>query len=163
MGDSEQLGKKAEAKIKEWLDHPEEGFCFDRIPDQLTGWFGSKNICDFTLFKAPNFYYIESKATYEDNFPFTKGVMITEYQYDNMLEKSKIAGVTSYVAVLFASYQRAFLFKIDDIDKQIQSGGPKSVNIKKLTKWKIPYIEIKTVPSRKNLLDYDFEQAKEIF
>ena len=35
MSDS-MLGKKAEAKIKEWLNKPEEGFCFDRIPDQMT-------------------------------------------------------------------------------------------------------------------------------
>lgn len=36
MADLEQFGKKAEGKIKEWLDRPEEGFCFDRIPDQLS-------------------------------------------------------------------------------------------------------------------------------
>ena len=163
MSDLTNVGKKAEAKIKEWLNRPEEGFDFNRVPDQQTGFYGSRNICDFILFKAPNFYYIESKATYEDNFPFTKGVAISEYQYDNMLEKSKIAGVTSYIVVLFASYQRAFLFNIQDIDNQIQSGGPKSVNIKKMDKWTIPYIEIQTIPSRKALLDYNPVQAKEIF
>lgn len=30
------IGKKAEAKVKEWLHRPEEGFCFYRIPDQMT-------------------------------------------------------------------------------------------------------------------------------
>lgn len=30
------LGKKAEAKVKQWLDRPEAGYCFDRIPDQMT-------------------------------------------------------------------------------------------------------------------------------
>ena len=83
MADTSNLGKKAEDKVKEWLNKPEEGFCFDRIPDQQTGFFGSSNICDFTLFKRPNFYYIESKATYEDNFPFNR---ITEYQYTHMLD-----------------------------------------------------------------------------
>lgn len=160
MADFDQLGKKAETKIKEWLDHPEEGFCFDRIPDQLTGFFGSCNICDFTLFKSPNYYYIESKATYNDNFPFS---MITEYQYTHMLEKSAISNVKSYVVVLFASYQKAFIFDIKDIDNQVKSGGAKSLNIKKQSKWTIPYIEIRTVPSRKQLLDYSFDQAKEIF
>lgn len=163
MADLTNLGKKAEAKIKEWLDRPEEGYCFDRIPDQLSGFYGSANICDFTFFKAPKFYYIESKATYNDNFPFSRGVAITEYQYDHMLEKSKIEGVTSYIIVLFASYQEAFMFNIQDIDEQIQSGGPKSVNIKKKDKWKLPYIALKTIPSRKTLLDYDPEQIKEIF
>jgi len=159
MADTSNLGKKAEDKIREWLNHPEEGFCFDRIPDQQTGFFGSSNICDFTLFKRPNFYYIESKATYEDNFPFNR---ITEYQYTHMLEKAQIDGVKSYVIVLFASYQRAFIFDILDIDK-LQQKGTKSVNIKKIAKWKIPYLEIQTIPSRKNLLDYNFNHAKEIF
>lgn len=80
-----------------------------------------------------------------------------------MLEKSKIEGVTSYIIVLFATYQKAFIFDIKDIDEQIKSGGPKSVNILKKDKWKLPYIEIRTIPSKKSLLDYDPEQIKEIF
>ena len=145
-----ELGKRAEQKIKDWLNRPEDGYCFDRIPDQTSGFFGSKNICDFTLFKSPNFYYIESKATTHDRFDFS---MITEYQYSNMLAKSKITGVYSLIIVLFAIHQRTFLFKIQDIDALIQS-GKKSLNIHKLDKWTIPYSEIKTIPSRKQLLDY---------
>ena len=158
MPDISNLGKKAEAKIKEWLDRPEEGYCFDRLRDQMTGYYGSANICDFTLFKAPNFYYIESKATFEDAFPFS---MITDYQRENMLEKSQIEGVTSYVIVLYASYQRAFIFDINDIVKQEEGCGPKSLNIKKIDKWEIPYISIRTIPSRKQLLDYD--KTQEVF
>ena len=159
MADLTNLGKKAEGKIKEWLNKPEEGFCFDRIPDQLTGFYGSTNICDFTLFKSPNYYYIESKATFNDRWDFN---MLTPYQHDKMLEKSEIAGVTSYVVVLFATYKRAFLFNIKDI-YELEQQGIKSVNIKKIDKWTLPYIEVKTVPSRKELLDYDFSQAVEIF
>ncbi len=65
MADLESIGKKAERKIKEWLDRPDEGYCFDRLHDKMSGWKNDCNICDFTLFKAPNFYYIESKATRE--------------------------------------------------------------------------------------------------
>lgn len=35
MSDS-TIGKKAEAKIEEWLTRPDEGYSFDRIPDQMT-------------------------------------------------------------------------------------------------------------------------------
>ena len=154
------LGKDAEAKIKQWLDRPEEGYCFDRIPDQMTGFYGSTNICDFTLFKAPSFYYIESKATWADNFPFS---MLTNYQHDEMLKKSKIQGVRSFVIVLFATHQRAFILDIRDIEAQVQSKGPKSLNIKKINKRTIPYIEIPTVPSKKRLLDYSKEFANQIF
>ena len=54
------LGKKAETKIREWLDKQDQGYCFERIPDQLTGFYGSRNICDFYLYVWPNMYYIES-------------------------------------------------------------------------------------------------------
>lgn len=144
------LGKKAEAKIREWLDRPEEGYCFDRIPDQMTGFYGSKNICDFTLFKSPNMYYIESKATWEDRFDFN---MLTQTQHDGLLAKSNISNVFGIVIVLFASYKRAFIFDIRHIAK-LESEGIKSLNIKKIDKWVIPYQEIQTVSSRKQLLDY---------
>ena len=105
-------------------------------------------------------FFIESKATYENAFPFS---MITEYQHDEMLKKSKINGVKSLVIVLFASYQRAFIFNIIDIEHQVQTGGPKSLNIKKIEKWTIPYVEIPTTPSRKQLLDYDQNFATSYF
>lgn len=148
------LGKKAEAKISEWLDRPEEGYCFDRIPDQMTGFYGSKNICDFTLFKSPNMYYIESKATWEDRFDFS---MLSSTQHDGLLEKSKISNVYGVVIVLFAHHQRAFIIDINEI-KRLEDSGKKSINIKKINSWGITYTEIQTIPnSRKTFLDYTGE------
>lgn len=150
------IGKKAEAKIKEWLDKPEEGYCFDRIPDQMTGFYGSKNICDFTLFKSPNMYYIESKATWEDRFDFS---MLSSTQHDGLLEKSKIPNVYGVVIVLFAHHQRAFIIDINEI-KRLEDIGKHSLNIKKIDKWGIVYTEIQTIPnSRKTFLDYTGEFA----
>lgn len=160
MGVIDNLGKKAETKIREWLNKPDDGFCFDRINDSMTGFYGSCNICDFTLYKNPYFYYIESKATESDRFDFS---MITDYQRDSMMTKSKIDGVKCYVIVLFASYKRAFVLDIRDI-VALKESGTKSINITKISKWKLPYREIKTIPNnRKILLDYDFEDAKLIF
>lgn len=155
------LGKKAEAKIKEWLDRPDKGYCFDRIYDQMTGFYGSKNICDFTLFKSPYMYYIESKATWEDRFDFN---MITETQRDGLLSKSKIHNVFGIIVILFASHQRAFILDINDI-KQLQANGKKSINIKKIDTWGIKYQEIQTIPNkRKTLLDYTGEfKPEEMF
>lgn len=148
------IGKKAEAKIKEWLDKPEEGYCFDRIPDQMTGFYGSKNICDFTLFKSPNMYYIESKATWEDRFDFS---MLSSTQHDGLLEKSKIPNVYGVIIVLFAHHQRAFIIDINEI-KRLEDLGKKSINIKKIDNWDITYTEIQTIPnSRKTFLDYTGE------
>ena len=148
------LGKEAEARIRTWLNRPDDGYCFDRIPDQLTGMYGSKNICDFTLYKKPDFYYLESKATWADRFDFT---MLSDYQYREMYAKSSIEGVTCYVIVLFATYKRAFLLDIRDIYDLRENKKVKSLNIKKIAKWLIPYKEVKTIPSRKQLLDYSRE------
>lgn len=145
------LGKWAEQKICDWLDRPNDGYSFDRIPDQMTGMYGSRNICDFTCYKYPYFWYIESKATWNDRFDFS---MITDYQKSKLLEKSKISGVICVVIILFASYKRAFIVEIQEIQDLIDS-GIKSLNIKKIAYWGCKYFEIKTVPNaRKTLLDY---------
>lgn len=150
------LGKAAEAKIREWLDRPDFGYSFDRIPDQLSGLYGSKNICDFTLFKYPEYWYIESKATWDARFSFD---MITSYQLENMLKKSEIPHVHSIIIILFATQKRAFIIDIREIDKLLRS-GIKSININKIQKWDelFKYVEIDTVPNnRKKLLDYTGE------
>lgn len=148
---SEDLGKKAERKIREWLNRPEEGYCLDRVVDQMSGFYGGRNICDFTLFKSPYMFYIESKATTHDRFDFS---MLTDTQYQGLLSKSKIQNVFGIVIVLFYEYKRAFVFNIIDIDKLYQL-GKKSLNINKISRWNIPYYEIPTISSRKELLDYN--------
>lgn len=154
---SDTIGKKAEKKIAEWLDRPEDGYCLDRIKDQMTGFWGSKNIADFTLFIYPEFYYIESKATENDRFNFSA---ITGYptedetcQYGGMLKKSRIPHVHGVIILLFVAHQRAFIIDIKEIER-LTKAGKKSLNITKIDKWKIKYKEIQTIPSRKELLDY---------
>ena len=151
MAGKGQIGKKAEEKIKEWLDRPQDGYCFDRIPDQMTGFYASQNICDFICFKSPYMYYLESKATFNSRFDFS---MITQYQYDNLLIKSQIYGCYSWVIVLFATNKRAFILDIQTIRSLIES-GKKSINIDKIRSGTFPYCEIRTIPNnRKHLLDY---------
>lgn len=167
-GPDDGLGKKAEGKIKQWLDDPSSGYSFDRIPDQLSGMYMvSRNICDFMCFKSPNQYYIESKATWHDRFDFS---MLSDTQYAGLLRKSNIDSVYGLVIVLFGTYKRAFILDIRDIDSlshrkveefnhEYDGITTQSLNIKKLEKWLIPTIEIPTIKSRKLLLDYsgDFQ------
>ena len=155
-GPDDGLGKKAEEKIKDWLNHPELGYSFDRIPDQMSGYYAvSRNICDFICFKSPNQYYIESKSTWNDRFDF---INISDTQSNGLYDKSKISNCFGLIILLFATYKRAFVFDIRDI-RLLQEHNIKSLNIKKISKWKIPYEEIETIQSRKELLDYasDFE------
>lgn len=149
-----ELGKQAEAKIKQWLNRPDDGYSFDRIPDQMSGFYNSRNVCDFMCFKSPYLVYIESKATYKDRFDF---VQISDYQMTEMLKKSQIQNVFAVVIILFASDKRAFILNIQDIKHLIDS-GQKSINIKKVEKWDFRYSEIQTIPNnRKSLLDYTGE------
>ena len=170
MSDTD-FGKVAEQRLKSWLDRPEDGYSMDRIPDQLSGYYMvSRNICDFVCYKYPNNWYMESKATYADSFKFNQ---LTNTQRDGLLLKSQIEGCRGVVVVLYAAYQRAFIFNIKDIAEFINPSTTladlsdsfrkgviisqlkvKSLNIKKIDKWEIPYWEIQTVPSRKQLLEY---------
>lgn len=150
----DKLGKKAEQKIREWLDRPADGYSLDRIPDQMTGYLGSRNICDFDCYKYPNMYYIESKATGHDRFEFNQ---ISDIQRNGLLAKSKIAHVKAGIIILFAEAQRAFWVPIQEI-KNLEDSGKHSLNIKKIDSWSIQYTEIRTVPNtRKKLLDYTGE------
>lgn len=144
---SESIGKKAEKKIREWLNRPDDGYSFDRLPDPVGGFIGQANICDFICYKYPNMYYIESKATEHDRFDFS---MLTDVQREGLYQKSKIQGCYGIVIALFVSYQRAFILDIRDI---VES-GLKSVNVNKVEKWSIPFSEIPTIQSRKEMLDY---------
>lgn len=143
------LGKLAEQKIREWLNRPDDGYSFDRIPDNMSGFYQvSRNICDFVCYKYPNCYYIESKATEKDRFDFS---VIPEHQLNGLAEKSKIFGCYGWFIILFATYKRAV--KVNAVD--IKNCNQKSLNILKIQKWDIPYKELQTVPNnRKKLLDY---------
>lgn len=148
------LGKKAEKKIEEWLDRPSDGYSFNRLYDQLSGYYlVSRNPCDFICYKYPYMYYIESKETIHDRFDFD---MIQPHQHDSLLEKSKIPGCYGLIIILFTEYKRAFVLHIGDI-VALENQNKHSLNIKKLDKWTIPYKEIRTIPSRKQMLDYDGE------
>lgn len=66
----------------------------DRLHDQMTGYVGSSNICDFIVYKKPVEIYIECKSVYGNTLPFSN---ITDKQWQGLLEKSKIDGVVAGV------------------------------------------------------------------
>lgn len=62
----------------------------DRLHDQMTGFKGSTNICDFIVYREPYEYYFECKSVHGNTLPFSN---ITDTQWNGLLEKSKIEGV----------------------------------------------------------------------
>ena len=156
------IGKEAEKLLSRWLDHPEKGYCFDRIKDQLSMYANSSsNICDFTLFKSPYYYYIECKSTTHDRFDFKQlrgypDSNDVKQQYGGLLMKSKIDHVYGAVVTLFVTYERAFIIDIREIDRLTQL-GQKSLNINDIDSWDIQYREIHTIPNlRKKYLKFDY-------
>lgn len=72
------------------------GCTIDRIPDQTSGFAGSKNICDFIVYNYPNLIYLECKSCYGNTFPFAN---ITDTQKVGLLAKSKFKGIISGVII----------------------------------------------------------------
>ena len=66
----------------------------DRLPDQQSGYVGSKNICDFIVYKYPYQYYIECKTTYGNTFPLSR---LT--QANDLFNKHQINGVEAGVII----------------------------------------------------------------
>lgn len=152
------LGKEAEDKIRDWvLSLP--SYSFYRIKDQMTGFYGSSNPCDFIVYRLPYMCYLEAKATWKDRFDFSN---ITDTQRTELVLRSKVEGVHGIVSVLFAAHKRMFLLDINSLFKEDENGAVvlcddsvKSLNVKKLDKWPVPYMEVGTIPNnRKKHLDY---------
>ena len=112
---SQNRGKQFEEVIKQAFEKIPD-VSIDRLHDQTTGYLGSKNICDFIVYKEPYEYYIECKSVHGNTFPFSN---ITDNQYKGLLEKSKIQGVfaglivwwvdkdvTAFVPIQFIEWQK---------------------------------------------------------
>lgn len=102
-------GKKFEDAVRESFEKiPDVSVV--RLHDQTTGYSGSTNHCDFIVYKEPYEYHIECKSVHGNTLsihsipkPDKRGVLhgfygdITDKQWEGLLEKSKIKGVTAGV------------------------------------------------------------------
>ena len=86
--DFEQVIKKAFASVP--------NVSVDRIPDQMSQYKGSTNICDFIVYRKPYQYYIECKCVYGNTFPLSR---ISQAQAEGLLKKAEIDGVKAGVIV----------------------------------------------------------------
>ena len=82
-------GKDFEKVIREAFEEV-PNVSVDRLHDQMNGFAGSVNICDFIVYKKPYIYYIECKSVHGNTLSFSN---ITRNQWQGLLEKSKIDGV----------------------------------------------------------------------
>lgn len=95
---AQNCGKKFEEVIRRCFEEV-SNTSVDRLPDQLGGFKGSSNICDFIIYHYPYQYYIECKSVHgntlsiHSNNPKHKYGNITNTQWEGLSEKSLIQGV----------------------------------------------------------------------
>jgi hypothetical protein len=114
-----EYGKKFESIVRRDLQKIENTIV-ERLPDQMSGMKGSTNTCDFVMYKKPNLFYIECKATVHETYNIS-----TLRQYDKLKDKIGLNGVITGVIVWFVELNKIRWFPIELIkdlkEKNIKS------------------------------------------
>ena len=120
MGDymSENRGKKFEFVIRRAFEKLPD-VSIDRIQDQTTHWKGSKNICDFIVYRKPYQYYIECKSVHGNILSFTN---ITDTQWSGLLKKSSIDGVVAGILCWWVDKDITRFIPIQALEMMKQDG-----------------------------------------
>ena len=119
-------GKKFENRFKiDWVESVNDSFIY-RLNDQMSGYLGSSNVCDFICYKYPNIFLIDAKSIQGNTLPFSD-----LRQYDQMLEYKNIKGVRVGFIVWFVDHDKVLWIPVQTMEK-IQKEGLKSYNIRKM-------------------------------
>ena len=115
-------GKQFEDVIKASFENI-PGVSIDRLHDQTTGYMGSRNICDFIVYKKPHEFYIECKSVHGNTLPFSN---ITDNQWKGLLDKSKIPGVYAGVICWWVDKDITAFISIQELE-ECKRNGYKSI------------------------------------
>lgn len=126
----------------------------DRYPDPMAGFAGIRNICDFGVFRAPNFVYIECKSKHGNTLNFKND--ITEGQWNGLLEKSVVTGVFAGVIVWFIDHDITAFVPIQELQR-LKDEGAYSLNVKDLKEGNVQNVPIS---GRKRQIFYTYEGDK---
>ena len=141
-------GKQFEDVIREAFEKV-TGVSIDRLHDQTTHYKGSTNICDFIVYREPYEYYFECKSVHGNTLPFRN---ISATQWNGLLEKSFIEGVTAGIICWWIDKDRTLFIPIQTLQKLLNSG-----NVSYRYDWdSYDVVEIKGKKKRV-FFDYDME------
>ena len=124
-------GKQFEDVIRESFEKV-PGVSIDRLHDQTTHYKGSTNICDFIVYREPYEYYFECKSIHGNtlsiysNDPKRKYGNISNAQWEGLLEKSQIDGVTAGVICWWIDKDKTVFIPIQTLEL-MKTVGMKSV------------------------------------
>lgn len=133
---AKNYGKKFEAKFQEDFLRSIPGSIATRLPDQVSGYAGSKNICDFICYKYPNIFYIECKSHSGASIPIHN---IT--QYESLKAFQGVPGVIAGVVLWLYEKQTVLFIPIKTIT-QLITAGESSIGIRHLNNSEYNIIEI---------------------
>ena len=125
-----------------------------RMYDQMSGFKGSTNICDFVAYHYPHIYLFECKSCYGNTLNFNN---ITENQWKGLLEVSSYAGVVAGYFIWFIDHDITIFVSADSM-QYLKQHGDKSFHVtKSLEKLEGTYY---IVPGTKKriLFDYDLRE-----
>lgn len=149
-------GKDFEAQIRAAFEKIPD-VSIDRLVDQMNGFAGGANICDFIVYCCPNQYYIECKSTYGNTLSITSNNekrhygAISDTQWLGLLEKSKIKGVVAGYMIWFIDWDKTIFITAEDM-KALRDSGAKSLNMNGIID--VPHLAIRGKKKRV-LFDYD--------
>lgn len=145
---STSYGKKFEIKFKEDFCKLKNSFLL-RLPDQVSGWKGSNNICDFIGYINPHIFLLEVKTITGNTFPLANFSQLSKLQ-----QFKDIPGLRRGVVIWYTQRDAVIYVPVTTIEKMI-ADGKKSVNIRTIESEGYNYVKIPSVKKRV-FLDSDY-------
>ncbi len=147
-------GKQFESAIRKSFEKV-PNVSIDRIPDQVTGFRGSKNICDFMVYKYPHQYYIECKSVHGNTLPFSN---IRDYQWEGLLEKSNVEGIITGIICWWVDKDKTVFIPIQEL-QFMKTAGIKSIRYDTIDDCEGDTMMIEIKGKKKRIyFDYDMEK-----
>jgi len=115
-------GKQFEDIVKKAFEAV-EGTVVVRLHDQTTGYFGSKNPCDFLIYHKPVLYVLECKSIRGNTFPLSN---ISDFQWNSLMSMGDVKGVVAGVICWYID-RDVTLFVSSHKLKEYQDLGFKSI------------------------------------
>ena len=112
-------GKSFEGIVREAFEQVPDTVVY-RLHDDMSGFKGVKNPCDFLVYHKPKLYALECKATNKPSLPFAN---ISEYQWTELLKMSQIPGVVAGVLCWYVNYDRTVFIPIKFLETLKQNGA----------------------------------------
>jgi uncharacterized protein YktA (UPF0223 family) len=167
---SQNRGKQFEDKIREDFEKV-KGVSIDRLHDQMNGYIGSSNCCDFIVYRRPKILYLECKSVHGNRLsissipkPDKYGVLrgfhgaITDEQWRGLLEKSQIPGATAGVICWWIEKDVTLFLPIQTLSGMYEMGF-KSVKYDCLDEFDGHINIVKIKGEKKRIFfDYDMEE-----